>query len=200
MGLFDLRSLKTLRRVSPLEFRICLITLLGVITVGVLPGVLVAIGVAIVLLLMRTSHPHDAVLGRIPGTLAYGDTATHPGAESFPGLLIYRFDASLVFYNADHFKSRVRTTVQQAAAPVRYFLLDAETVPLLDTTGAASLDQICGDLHDKGIEMAVASAKTQVRTMLDRTGLVERIGSDRMFPTVESAVEVLSGNAKNQTK
>jgi len=200
IGLFDVRSLITLRRVSPLEFRVCLITLLGVITVGVLPGVLVALGVAVVLLLMRTSHPHDAVLGRIPGTLAYGDTTTHPGAESFPGLVIYRFDASLVFYNADHFRLRVKAVVRQAAAPVHYFLLDAETIPLLDTTGAASLDQLCADLHEQGIAMAIAAPKSQVRTMLDRTGLAERIGSDRMFSTVESAVEVLSGNAMTHTK
>jgi MFS superfamily sulfate permease-like transporter len=200
MGLFDLKSLTTLRRVSPLEFRVCLITLLGVITVGVLPGVLVALGVAVVLLLIRTSHPHDALLGRIPGTSAFGDTTTHPAAESFPGLLIYRFDASLVFFNADHFKSRVRTVIREAKAPIRYFLIDAETIPLLDTTGAASLDQLCGDLHEQGIAMAVAAAKNQVRTMLGRTGLAERIGSDRMFPTVESAVEALLGNAMTQTK
>lgn len=200
MGLFDLQSLRTLRRVSPLEFRVCLITLLGVITVGVLPGVLGALGVAIVLLLIRSSHPHDALLGRIPGTLAYADTTTHPTAELFPGLLIYRYDASLVFFNADHFKSRVKTVIREAALPVRVFLLDAETIPLLDTTGAASLDQLCGDLHEQGITMAVAAAKNQVRTMLDRTGLAERIGSDRMFPTVESAVEALSANAMNQTK
>ena len=200
IGLFDLGSLTRLRRVSPLEFRVCLITLLGVITVGVLPGVLVALGVAIILLLIRTSHPHDAVLGRIPGTSAYGAITTHPGAESSPGLLIYRYDASLVFFNADHFKSRVKAVIRDVAAPVRYFLLDAETIPLLDTTGVAALDQLCGDFHEKGISIAVASAKSQVRTMLDRTGLAERIGSDRMFPTVESAVEALSGHAITQTK
>ena len=199
MGLFDLQSLRTLRRVSPLEFRVCLITLLGVITVGVLPGVLVALGVAIVLLLIRTSHPHDALLGRIPGTLAYADTTTHPTAESVPGLLIYRYDASLVFFNADHFKSRVKAVIRDVAAPVQYFLIDAETIPLLDTTGAASLDQLCDDLHEQGIAVAVAAAKNQVRTMLDRTGLAERIGSDRMFPTVASAVEALSASTMPQT-
>ena len=118
--------------------------------------------------------------------------ATHPDAESFPGLVIYRFDASLVFFNADHFKSRAKTVVQEALAPVRYFLLDAETMPYLDTTGAASLDQVCGDLEDKGIAMAVAAAKSPVRTMLDRTGLVGRLGPNRMFPTVASAVDTLS--------
>jgi len=192
IGLFDLSGLANLRRVSPLEFRVCLITLLGVITVGVLPGVVVAVGVAVVLLLVRTSRPHDALLGRIPGTKAYGDTTTHPGAEMFPGLVIYRFDSSLVFFNADHFKSRARTVVQEAEAPVRYFLLDAETIPLLDTTGAASLDEVCADLGNQGIAMAVAAPKSQVRNMLERTGLTDRIGADRMFPTVESAVEELS--------
>jgi len=191
LGLFDLRALATLRRVSPKEFRLCLITLLGVITVGVLPGVVVAVGVAIVQLLMRESGPHDAVLGRIPGTNDYGDMETHPGAESFPGLVIYRFDASLVFFNADHFKARVRTVIREAPAPVRVFVLDAETMPYLDTTGAAILDQVCGDLEREGITMAIAAAKSPVRAMLDRTGLAARIGSDRMFPTVPSAVETL---------
>ena len=192
MGLFDLHGLATLRRVSRQEFRLCLITLLGVITVGVLPGVVVAVGVAIVQLLIRASRPHDAVLGRIPGTDVFRDTAAHPEAKSFPGLVIYRFDASLVFFNADHFKARVRTVVREAPTPVRVFLLDAETMPFLDTTGAASLDQVCGDLEAKGIAVAVAAAKSPVRSMLDRTGLAERIGPDRMFPTVASAVEALT--------
>jgi high affinity sulfate transporter 1 len=192
MGLFDLRGLLDLRRVSPQEFRLCIITLLGVITVGVLPGVVVAVGLAIVQLLIRASRPHDAVLGRIPGTNIFRDTSTHPEAESFPGLVIYRFDSSLVFFNADHFKARARTVVREAPAPLRYFLLDAGTMPYLDTTGAASLDQVCRDLQDKGIGMAVAAAKSPIRTMLDRTGLAERIGPDRMYPTVESAVDALS--------
>jgi high affinity sulfate transporter 1 len=195
IGLFDLKSLTTLRRVSPLEFRVCLITLLGVITVGVLPGVLVALGVSMFLLLMRTSRPHDALLGRIPRTMAYGDIATNPGAETFPGILIYRFDASLVFFNADHFKSRAKSLIHEAVAPVRCFLIDAESMPLLDTTGAASLDQLCIDLHEQGITIAVASAKNQVRAMLERTGVADRIGHDRVFPTVESGVVAMCGVA-----
>jgi len=191
LGLFDLRALAILRRVSHKEFRLCLITLLGVITVGVLPGVVVAVGVAIAQLLMRETWPHDAVLGRIPGTNDYHDTVLNPEAESFPGLVIYRFDSSLVFFNADYFKSRVRAMVREAPAPVRAFLLDAETMPYLDTTGAAVLDQVCADLEKEGIMMAIAAAKSPVRAMIDRTGLARRFGPDRMFPTVPSAVEAL---------
>jgi high affinity sulfate transporter 1 len=191
LGLFDLPSLVRLRRVSPQEFRLCIITLLGVITVGVLSGVVVAIGVAIVQLMVRASRPHDATLGRIPGTNTYRDRTTHPEAESFPGVLIYRFDASLLFFNADHFKARVRSVVHAADGPVRYFLLDAETMPYLDTTGAASLEQVCTELEAAGITLAVAAAKSDVRRMLDRTGILDRIGHERMFPTLEAALVAL---------
>ena len=192
MGLFDLPSAARLRRVSPQEFRLFLITLLGVITVGVLPGVVVAVALALVQLLVRASRPHDAVLGRIPGTGAYRDRTTHSEAEAFPGLVIYRFDASLLFFNADHFKARVRAVVREAPGPVRYFLLDAESMPFVDTTGAAGLEEVCDELEAEGIAVGVAAAKSPVRSMLDRTGLTQRIGPGRMFPTVESAVETLS--------
>ena len=192
MGLFDLPGLISLRKVSPQEFRLCLITLLGVITVGVLPGVVVAIMVAIVQLLAKASRPHDAVLGRIPGTTAFREAATNPGTETFPGLVIYRFDSAVVFFNADHFKTRAQAVVRTAPAPVRYLVLDAGAINQLDTTGAASLDRLCGDLQDQGVAIAVAGAKSAVRTMLQKTGLADRIGPDRMFPTLEAAVDALS--------
>lgn len=191
LGLFDLRALATLRRVSRPEFRLCVITLLGVITVGVLPGVVVAVGVAIVQVLMRASRPHDAVLGRVPGTDDFRDRTTHPGAEPVPGLVIYRFDNSLVFFNADHFKARVRTVVREAPAPVRAFLLDAGTMPYLDTTGAAVLDQVRGELERQGITMTLAAAKGPVQAMVDRTGLGARLGPGRTFPTVLAAAQAL---------
>jgi len=189
IGLFDLRSLVMLRRVSPQEFRLSIITLLGVITVGVLPGVLVAVGMAIIQLLRKASRPHDAVLGRIPGVDGFHDIAGRPEAETFPGLVIYRFDSSLVFFNADYFKSRVRAMVEEAKTGLRCFLLDAESMPLIDTTGAASLEEVRHELADKGVVLAIAGAKGPLRVMLDRTGLAQQIGSARLFPTLESAVE-----------
>ena len=191
LGLFDLRALGALRRVSPGEFRLCLLTLLGVVTVGVLPGVIVAVIAALGQLLVRASQPHDAVLGRIPGTNDYGDMTKYPGAESFPGLVIYRFDASLVFFNADHFKARVRSIVRNAPAPVRAFVLDAGSIPHLDTTGTAVLDDVRSDLERAGTAFAVAAAKSPIRAMLERTGFASRIGADRLFPSVHAAVTAL---------
>jgi MFS superfamily sulfate permease-like transporter len=147
--------------------------------------------VAGIQMLTRNSRPHDAVVGRIPGTNAFLSISTHPEAETFPGLLIYRFDAYLVFFNADYFKARVRTLVGQTSGAMRFFLLDAETIPYMDTTGAASLGELCDILKDQGIATAIAAAKAPVRTMLDKTGLSARIGSDRVFISVGSAVEAL---------
>ena len=191
LGLFDLRALVTLRRASCQEFRLCLITLFGVITVGVMPGVVVAVGVAIVQLLMKASKPYDAVLGRLPGTNEFRDRAPHPDAEALPGLALYRFGSSLVFFNADHFKERVRSVVRETPAPVRAFVLDAGTMPYLDTTGAAVLDQVRVELETQGIALAVAAAKSPVRAMLERTGLAARFGPDRMYPSIPAAVEAL---------
>jgi len=191
LGLFDLRALVTLRRASCQEFRLCLITLFGVITVGVMPGVVVAVGVAIVQLLMKASKPYDAVLGRLPGTNEFRDRAPHPDAEALPGLALYRFGSSLVFFNADHFKERVRSVVRETPAPVRAFVLDAGTMPYLDTTGAAVLDQVRVELETQGIVLAVAAAKSPVRAMLERTGLAARFGPDRMYPSIPAAVEAL---------
>jgi high affinity sulfate transporter 1 len=195
MGLFDLQALLILRRISPPEFRLCLLTILGVITVGVLPGVVVAVAVALLQLLMRASRPHDAVLGRIPGTSLFAEAATHAGAEVFPGLVIYRYDSALLFFNADHFSTRVSAIIKAAPEAVRYFVLDASTMPLLDTTGAAMLEQVRADLDHAGITLMVAGAKSPVRKMLELSGLAARMGSERMFPSVAAALEVMQGSA-----
>ena len=191
LGLFDLASLRRLRRISRHEFRLSLVTLLGVITVGVLQGVVVAVVLALVMLIVRASHPHDAVLGR---TAQHGfhDVAIDPEAVVFPGLLIFRFDAALVFFNADAFKARVRRLVADAAPGLKAFVLDAETMPLLDTTGAATLDEIERELADKQITFAIACAKSPVRMMLTLAEVRLGTGHERLFPTVESAVASLA--------
>ncbi len=191
-GLFDFKSLARLRAISPQEFRLSLITLLGVITVGVLPGVLVAVALALGQLVARASRPNEAVLGRAPDTGAYHDLRNRPDAETVPGLVIYRFDASLVFFNTDYFKSRVRSVVREAQIVPRCLILDAGTIPGIDTTGAAGLGEVCSELADRGVILAVAAAKGQVRWMLDRTGLTQQIGPQRLFPTLESAVRAMA--------
>lgn len=195
LGLFDLKGPLRLRQLSPKEFRLSVITLLGVITVGVLPGVMVAVGVAILQLVARASRPNDAVLGRLPGGEGYRDIAAYPQAETFPGLVIFRFDSALVFFNSDRFKARIRAVVEDARPDVRLLVLDAGTMPGLDSTGAAVLGEVNSELADGGVALWVAGTRGQLREMLERSGLSQQIGPDRFYPTVDAAVESFVGEA-----
>lgn len=196
LSLFDLQSLLRLRRISHQEFRLSLVASLGVITVGVLPGVLIAVGLAIIQLLARASRPNDAVLGQIPGADGFYDVHSRPDAETLPGLIIYRFDSSLVFFNADYLKTRIRTVVAEAKTKPRWFIVDGESMPWIDTTGAAILDEVRNDLAEENISLAIARPKRALRFMLDKTGLKEQIGRGMVFPTLGAAVEAFKKTAK----
>jgi len=191
LSLFDVSSLRGLRRVSRPEFRLSLVTTLGVITIGVLPGVLFAVGLAIVQLLAKASSPNDAVLGQIPGVGGFHEVGSHPRVENIPGLVIYRFDSALLFFNSHHFKKRVRTVVGEAKTKPQWLVLDAESIPLIDTTGAASLEEVRTELAEKGINLVLVRAKGPVHYFLDQIGLKGRIGAERFFPTLESAIAAL---------
>lgn len=188
LGLFDIASLRGYYRVSRPEFRHALVAMLGVMTVGVLPGILVAVGLAILRLLRLASHPPDAVLGLVEGKEdAYGTGGE--GGKAIPGLLIYRFDASLVFFNADYFKERVLALSQEAGTSPEWLLLDAESIPFLDITGAEAVEALRGELAGRGTVLAIARAKGLFRAMLERTGGAGKIGAERFFPTVHAGVQ-----------
>ena len=191
LGLFDVASLRRLRRISRQEYRLSLVALLGVITAGVLQGVVVAVILAVLQLLAKASHLHDAVLGRTPAD-GFRDIATHPDAVTFPGLLIYRFDSSLLFFNADRFKARVRELVSEAGPGLRAVVLDTETMPILDTTGAATLDELARELADRQVAFAIANARTPVRLMLRLAEVRLGTADELLFPTVEAAVTSLA--------
>ena len=191
LGLFDLKSLIRLRRISTKEFKLSLLATLGVITLGVLPGVVIAVGMAILVLFMRASSPRDAVLGRIPGCEGFQDIHDHPQAEVIPELIIYRFESGLLFFNSDCFKSRIRAHIKNAAVTPKHFVLDAESMPLMDSTGAASLEEVMGELSGQGINLVVARPNELLEMMFERTGLKEKLGDANLFLTIESAVAAL---------
>jgi high affinity sulfate transporter 1 len=192
IGLFDVQGLVTLRKTSRREFRLAIVTLLGVITVGVLPGVVVAITIALVQLLANASRPHDAVLGRIAGVDGYYNLRRRPEAEPLPGVVIFRWDAPLVFFNADRFKSRVRSVAAESRMPVRYVVIDAESMPQLDSTGAAALGELHTELAGRRIGLAIAGEHGQLSDMLDRSLLRDQIGAHLCVRTLDDAVAQLA--------
>lgn len=186
--IIDLRTLRTLATGDLRELLIALVTLIGVLTVGLLQGIVLAIVISLFILLARTVRPHDAVLGRVKGVDGFQDVEEFPDGDTVPGLIVYRFDAPLFFANADYFQRRVNTLLAEATNPVAWFLLDAEAITDIDMTAAEMLDTLRRDLASKGIALVIARAKHPLRSRMRRLGLFDKIGAGRFYASIRSAV------------
>lgn len=184
IGLFDFGSLRDYYRLSRPEFRQSVVAMLGVMTLGVLPGVLIAVGLAILKLLRQASRPRDAVLGMVKGKDYCAPE--EEGAQIVAGLIIYRFESALVFFNADYFADRVRQLVSSADPKPNHFLLDAEAMTFLDISGAYTLKSLRTELAEQQIVLGIARARGLFRGMLDQSGVAKDIGSTNLFHTVHA--------------
>ena len=199
LGLFDFASLREYYRLSKPEFRHAVIAMIGVMTLGVLQGVLIAVGLALLKLLRQASRPRDAVLGVVQRN---GDTycaTEEEGAQIVPGLIIYRFESSLVFFNSDYFSDRVRALVADAGTRPSRVLLDAEAMPFVDVSGVYALDSLRSELAEQGIVLAIARARGLFRVMLERASVAEKIGSNNLFHTVHAGAESFQRNGNEPT-
>ena len=197
LGLFDVASLRRYYRVSRPEYWLSVVAMLGVMMVGVLPGVLIAVGLALLKLLRLASRPHDVVLGLVQEKDDVYSAVEEKGGRTIPGLIIYRFDSSLLFFNADYFKDRVRAIIRNANTKPTWFLFDVESVPVLDITGADALEELRAELAGQGIVLAIARAKGLFRVMLERSGVAETIGRQHIFSTVHAGAQSFLANQFN---
>ncbi|MEJ2007531.1 MAG: SulP family inorganic anion transporter [Acidobacteriota bacterium] len=188
-GFFDYAALRTLRSASGRELLFSLATTAGVLFFGVLPGVLMAVILSLLWLLSVGSRPHDAVLGHVPGKEGFHDIKDAPGATTTPGLLIYRFDSGVVFFNCDHFKERVRQKIREAAAPVEWVLVDASPINVVDYTALEKLHDLRKELAAQGIVLAYARVKGNLAYFFRPAWVKELHIVAPMFPTIESAVQ-----------
>ncbi|MFI7680155.1 sulfate permease [Actinophytocola sp. NPDC049390] len=170
------------------ELALALATTAGVLLLDVLNGVLFAIGLSILDLLRRIARPHDGILGEAPGVAGMHDIDDYPMATRIPGLVVYRYDAPLCFANADDFRRRALAAVEESPTPVAWFLLNAEANVEIDITAADAIEDLRADLTRRGIVFAMARVKQDLRAELSAAGLVERIGEDRIFPTLPTAI------------
>jgi high affinity sulfate transporter 1 len=187
--LFDLGSLRWLWRIRRSEWFLSVAALLGVAVFGVLPGIVVAIVLSLANFVRRAWRPYDAVLGRIPGRKGYHDIDRHPEAAQIPGLVLYRFDAPLFFANAELFAHRVTDALRARDDPMRWVIVAAEPMTDIDTTAAEILERLLDDLEARGVELAFAELKGPVKDRLRSYGLYERIGDDRFYPTLGTAID-----------
>jgi SulP family sulfate permease len=186
VGMIDFRKLKRLWDARSMDFYLALGALLGVILIDILAGVVIGVVLSLLLLIHRLDHPHVAILGRSPDGTVFRDIETNAGYEELPGLLIYRFDASLVFTNADFF---VDDVTERALEANRYqrVILDFEAIREVDTTGLDALLQVRDRLGAQGIVLDLAHVKSSVLAFFDRMHATDRFGTDHIFSTVRDA-------------
>jgi high affinity sulfate transporter 1 len=187
IGLFDLAALRRLWQVSRAEFAVAIVTTLGVVGLGVLEGILIAVSLALILLLNRSARPPDAILGRVPGMKGFHNLAHHAEACGIRGLLLYRFGAGIVFYNASYFKKRV-LELAAAQPDLKWVVIDGSTINTIDSTGAETLKALAQDLARQGIRLGLAGFHTEVRSMLERASVMTTIEADFVYPTLKLAM------------
>jgi MFS superfamily sulfate permease-like transporter len=156
---------------------------------GVIPGIGIAILIAVAEFLWDGWRPHFAVLGRVEGIRGYHDITRYPAARRIPGLVLFRWDAPLFFANAELFHRRISDAVAESPTPVRRIIVTAEPVTSIDVTSADMLAELEQGLTKSGIELRFAEMKDPVKDKLKRFGLFDRFGAGNFYPTIGSAVD-----------
>jgi sulfate permease, SulP family len=188
LRLIDFAELRRIARFRRSELFLALATTVAVLIFDVLYGIAVAVGLSILDLLRRIARPHDGILGFVPGLAGMHDIDDYDTGRQVPGLLVYRYDAPLFFANAEDFKRRALASVDAADPPVEWFLLNAEANTEIDLTAVDALEEVRKTLAERGVVFALARVKFEVREILTSTGFIDRIGEDKVFMTLPTAV------------
>jgi high affinity sulfate transporter 1 len=188
VSLADIPETLRLRRVRRTEFLLSMAAFLGVVLLGVLPGIAVAVALSIGNVFRRAWWPYQTVLGRVPGLAGYHDVRSYPHASLLPGCVIFRFDAPLFFANTRTFRNQIRAIAASEPRP-SWIVVAAEPLTDVDTTAADMLEELDEDLNARGISLVFAEMKDPVRAKIDRYELTQTIDPDHFFPTITQAVK-----------
>jgi sulfate permease, SulP family len=196
-GLFKVSALRHLWRADHAEFVVAIAALLGVLGSGLLRGVMIGAIISLVQLLRRASRPHVAFLGRIPGARRFSDMARHPDNEPVPGALLFRTEASLLYFNADHVRDTVMKRVGQMGTGLRLAIFDLSTSPHVDLAGAEMLAGLHDQLASVNVRLQIVEARSSVRDRLHAEGVEDKVGRIGRFKSLADAVdEFLNSNHK----
>jgi high affinity sulfate transporter 1 len=189
IGLFEFYDLRRIFRIQRWEFWLSIVCFVGVAVFGAIPGIGLAVAIAVIEFLWDGWRPHFAVLGRVDGIRGFHDIKRYPEARLVPGLVLFRWDAPLFFANAELFHQRLLEAVAQSPTPVKRIIVTAEPVTSIDVTSADMLAELEQALRESGIEMRFAEMKDPVKDKLKRFELLERFGAASFHPTVGAAVD-----------
>ncbi len=190
------RKLEKILLVSKTEFGLAALTLAGVLFIDVLEGMMIGLVASVLLVLYRSSRPHLASLGRVPGIPgAYSALDRHPDSIAIPGILIFRLDAPIYYANALTVREQAKTLLEKTQPPPHAIILGSAGQDSLDITSADMLKGLLTELRDQGIDIYVAELHGTIREFIQRTGIMEIIGEDHIFPTIDAAVRYVEKSA-----
>lgn len=195
LSLIDVAALKKTWRVSRIEFVFALVAMWGPIGLGVLNGVVIAIVATLVYLLQKSMYPHDALLGRVPGKSGFFKLHRVPTASPVAGLAVYLIQGSLLFYNTDYVQLRLRVVADALPPDTRWLIIDASAIPQIDSTATGMLDELHADLQKRGIVLGLAEIHTDARAMLQRAGVIDKVGPEMVFDNIEDAFNAFNAIA-----
>jgi len=186
--LIDVTAFRRLLAFRRTELGISVATFVGVLAFDILYGLLIAIGLSVADLLVRIARAHDAIQGLVPGLAGMHDVDDYPNAQTIPGLVVYRYDAPLCFANAEDFRQRALAAADREPGPLRWFVLNVEANVEVDFTALEAMDALREAIADRGAVFALARVKQDLLARLQAFGLSARIGPERLFPTLPTAV------------
>lgn len=186
--LVDVRTLKHYVKLQTGSIWAALAALFGVLQMGILKGLIFAVGLTLIALMRKLSSPQDSVLGRLPGSTNFVDVSRHPQAEQVAGLMIFRPNGILFFANANRIHNRLRELVKQAGLSLRTVLINLEASPDVDVTSLEMLVELRKELHASGIDLYFARVADPVRDLFECSGFLQELGEDKILPEIEIAV------------
>jgi SulP family sulfate permease len=192
VGLVDVKGLRDIRQESPGEFWLAVVTATVVVLIGIDQGILLAVALSLLRHVQHSYRPHTTLLAP-DETGRWSPVPTRVGAETAPGLVVYRFGADLFYANEIRFADEVRALVEAAPHPVRWFVVDAGAITDLDYSAARSLRDLCDDLNNRGVGLVFARVSPYLRADMDRHGLSDVIGERYLFPTLHQALALVHG-------
>jgi MFS superfamily sulfate permease-like transporter len=195
IGLIEVSDLRRIYRIQRWEFWLSMACFAGVAAFGAIPGIVLAIVIAVIEFLWDGWRPHSAVLGQVEQLKGYHDVTRYPDARLIPGLVLFRWDAPLFFANAEFFHDRVLAAIAGSSTPVRWLVVAAEPVTSIDVTAADALGELDDALRATGIQMYFAELKDPMKEKFRRLGLMPRFGDRTFFATIEEAVGAFQTSA-----
>lgn len=199
LSLIDIQEFRSLYEARRSEFYLAILTIFGVLILGLIQGVGLAVGLSLLEFIRRVYRPHTSILGIHEGKDGFHGVSKGGEKQFFPGLVVYAFDAPLFFANASFLVSDVKQIISTSDEPIQYLLIDATSIPDIDTSAADTFRELHEELREQGIDVGITGANEFLHEMMHKTGIAEIIGEENFYPTIRAGIIAFGEKFLNRT-